>query len=416
MGAQIAAHVANAGVRVLLLDLTGAIAREGLKRAQRLKPDPFFTPGVLRLIETGGFDLELPRLAEVDWIVEAVVEQIDVKRSLLERVEAARRPGTIVTSNTSGIPLAALSAGRGDDFRRHWLGTHFFNPPRYLRLLEIIPTPETDPGVVDRVSRFADVDLGKGIVVARDTPGFIANRIGLFGIIQAIRALESGDYTIEEIDAITGPALGRPKSATFRTADIAGIDVLGLVARNLADRLPDAEARAIFRLPALVAALIERGWIGEKAGQGFYKREASDILTLDPATARPTGQGSLRGCHRSTRRAPLKDVGARVKTLFLGPDRVGAFLRKTLGPTLIYTARVALSIAHTIDEVDRAMRWGFGWELGPFETWDAIGVHEVLAAVGDAGDVPPLAAALLSAGRNRFRDDGCRRLVQASRF
>jgi 3-hydroxyacyl-CoA dehydrogenase len=221
MGAQLAAHVANAGVRTLLLDLTGAVAREGLKRARGLKPDPLFTPDVLRLIDTGGFDRDLPRLAGVDWIVEAVVEQIDVKRALLERVEAVRHPNTIVTSNTSGIPIAALSAGRSDAFRRHWLGTHFFNPPRYLRLLEIIPTPDTDPGVVDRVSHFADVGLGKGIVVAKDTPNFIANRIGLFGITRALRVLESGDYTIEEIDAITGPALGRPRSATFRTADIA---------------------------------------------------------------------------------------------------------------------------------------------------------------------------------------------------
>jgi 3-hydroxyacyl-CoA dehydrogenase len=405
MGAQIAAHFANAGVRALLLDLTDTIAREGLKRARGLRPDPFFTAKVLELIETGGFDRDLPRLAEVDWIVEAVVEQIDVKRLLLERVEAVRRAGTIVTSNTSGIPIAALSAGRSDDFRRHWLGTHFFNPPRYLRLLEIIPTPETDPGVVDRVSRFADVSLGKGIVVAKDTPNFIANRIGLFGIIQVLRALETGDYTIEEIDAITGPALGRPKSATFRTADIAGIDVLGHVARNLADQLPDDEARAAFRLPALVDALIERGWIGEKAGQGFYKREASEILTLDPAALAYRPKQSPRLPSLDAARA-IENVGARVKTLFLGQDKVGTFLRKTLGPTLLYTARVALSIAYSIDDVDRATRWGFGWELGPFETWDAIGVREVLDAMGDTGDIPPLVAELLNAGRNRFRDDG----------
>jgi 3-hydroxyacyl-CoA dehydrogenase len=405
MGAQIAAHFANAGVHTLLLDLNDAVAREGLKRASGLKPDPFFTADGLRLIETGGFDRDLPRLAEVDWIVEAVVEQIGVKQSLLERVEAVRRRETIVSSNTSGIPIAALSAGRGDDFRSHWLGTHFFNPPRYLRLLEIIPTPETEAGVVDRVSRFAEVDLGKGIVVARDTPSFIANRIGVFGIIQTLRALESGEYTIEEIDAITGPAIGRPRSATFRTADIVGIDVLGHVACNLTDRLPDDEARSPYRLPALVAALIERGWIGEKAGQGFYKREASDILTLDPAAL----------AYRPKRSAPLpsldaaraiEDVATRVKTLFLGKDRVGEFLRKTLGATLIYTAQVALTIAHTIDDVDRAMRWGFGWELGPFETWDAIGVREVLDAMGETGDVPPLAADCLRAGRNRFRDDG----------
>jgi 3-hydroxyacyl-CoA dehydrogenase len=405
MGAQVAAQVANAGVRTLLLDLTGAVAREGLKRARGLRPDPFFTADVLRLIDTGGFDRDLPRLADVDWIVEAVVEQLDVKRALLERVEAVRHPATIVSSNTSGISIAALSAGRSDAFRRHWLGTHFFNPPRYLRLLEIIPTPDTDPGVVDRVTRFADMGLGKGIVVAKDTPNFIANRIGLFGITLALRVLESGDYTIEEIDAITGPALGRPRSATFRTADIAGIDVLGHVASNLADRLPDDEARTLFQLSALVAALIERGWIGEKAGQGFYKREGSDILTLDPAALAYRPKRPPRLPALDAARA-IDDVGARVRTLFLGQDRVGMFLRKTLGPTLIYTARVAPSIAHTIDDVDRAMRWGFGWELGPFETWDAIGVREVLDAVGNAGDVPPLAAGVLSAGRNRFRDDG----------
>src|SRR6185503_16305917 len=210
MGAQIAAHLANAEVRVLLLDLTDAVAREGLTRARGLKPDPFFTPAAVQLIETGGFDRDLPRLADVDWIVEAVVEQIDVKQSLIERVDAVRRGATIVSSNTSGIPIASLAAGRTSDFRRHWLGTHFFNPPRYLRLVEVIPTPDTDPAVVERVSRFADVNLGKGVVLAKDAPNFIANRIGIFGMFAVLRALESGEYSIEEIDAMTGPALGRP--------------------------------------------------------------------------------------------------------------------------------------------------------------------------------------------------------------
>jgi 3-hydroxyacyl-CoA dehydrogenase len=405
MGAQIAAHFANAGVGVLLLDLTDVIAREGLTRARGLKPDPFFTAGAVQLIETGGFDRDLPRLADVDWIVEAVVEQLDVKQSLLARVDAVRRGATIVSSNTSGIPIAALSTGLTADFRRHWLGTHFFNPPRYLHLVEVIPTPDTEPAVVDRVSRFADVNLGKGVVVAKDTPNFIANRIGLYGMFAVLRALESGTATVEEIDAMTGPALGRPKSATFRTADIAGLDVLGHVARNLADRLTDEDERIAFRLPPLIDRLIERGWIGEKAGQGFYQRKGSDILALDPATLeyRP---------RQSPRLPPLdavrttEDAGARIRTLFLGKDTVGTFLRQTLGPTLLYAARVAPSIAYSIDDVDRAMRWGFGWELGPFETWDAIGVRDVLAAMTDAGPVPPLVDEVLRAGRNRFRVNG----------
>src|SRR5437867_906854 len=284
MGAQIAAHFANAGVPTLLLDLTADVARQGLERAKALKPDPFFTPDALKLIRVGGFDRDLTRIADVDMIVEAVVEQLDVKRALLDRVDAARRSGSIVTSNTSGIPIAALAEGRSDDFRRHWLGTHFFNPPRYLRLLEIIPTADTDPSVVQRVSRFADLHLGKGVVIAKDTPNFIANHIGLYGVIHVLRALESGEYTIEEIDAITGPALGRPKSATFRTMDIAGIDILGHVLRNLADRLPDEAARREFAMPPLIEQLVEKGWVGEKAGQGFYKREKSaagqsEILT-----------------------------------------------------------------------------------------------------------------------------------------
>ena len=421
MGAQIAAHVANAGVPVVLLDLTADVARDGLKRARALKPDPFFTADAASLIATGGFDGDLSKLAAVDWIMEAVVEQLQVKRALLERVDAVRRPGTIVTSNTSGIPIAALAEGRSDDFRKHWLGTHFFNPPRYLRLLEIIPTRETDPSVVERVSRFADHRLGKGVVVAKDTPNFLANHIGLFGVMQALRALESGEYTIEEIDAITGPALGRPNSATFRTMDIAGIDVLGHVARNLSERLPDEEARRQFALPALITSLIERGWIGEKAGQGFYKREPStgsgqgsgsrtEILTLDPATFMYRANQPVRLPSLDAARS-IDEPGPRIKALFLGHDKVGQFLRDTLGPTLLYTAKVTPGIAYSIDDVDRVMQWGFGWELGPFEIWDAIGVCEVTSAIADrqigVGEpLPPLVAEVLASGRNRFRDGG----------
>src|SRR5262245_41495945 len=284
MGAQIAAHLANAGVPTLLLDLNADIARQGLKRATALKPDPFFTRDAASLVTTGGLDQDLPRLANVDWIIEAVVEQIEVKRQLLERVDAVRKPGTLTSSNTSGIPITALAEGRSADFRKHWLGTHFFNPPRYLHLVEVIPTADTDPASTARISWFADHRLGKGVVVARDTPNFIGNRIGLFGVIQTLNVLASGEFTIEEIDAITGPALGRPKSATFRTMDIAGIDVLGHVARNLSERLTDDESRRAFALPPLVQSMIDRGAIGEKAGKGFYKKTGPDILTLEPST------------------------------------------------------------------------------------------------------------------------------------
>jgi len=408
MGAQIAAHFANAGVHVLVLDVTAELARDGLKRARGLKPDPFFTPDVAALITTGGLDSDLSRMATVDWILEAVIEQLDVKRALLEKVETVRRPGAIVTSNTSGIPIHAIADGRSPEFRRHWLGTHFFNPPRYLPLVEVIPTADTDPGVVARVSAFLDLRLGKGVVVAKDSPNFIANRIGLYGVIQILRTLEGGAFTIEDIDAITGPALGRPRSATFRTMDIAGLDVLGHVVRNLSTQLPADEARQ-FALPAVVEALIANGSVGEKSGQGFYKRQktagSSEILTLDPATLAYRPRQSPRLAPLDAARS-IDNVAERTKTLFLGRDNVGAFLRSTLGPLLLYAARVAPDVARSIDDVDRAMRWGFGWELGPFEIWDAIGVREVLGAIdaAAAGDPPPLVADLLKAGRNRFRD------------
>jgi 3-hydroxyacyl-CoA dehydrogenase len=396
MGAQIAAHFANAGVPVLLLDVTADAAREGLKRARALKPDPFFTADAAALITTGSFDADLAKTSTADWILEAVVEQLDIKRSLLERLDAVRKPGTIVTSNTSGIPISTLAEGRSDDFRRHWLGTHFFNPPRYLRLLEVIATGETDRRVVDRVSQFSDHRLGKGVVLAKDTPNFIANHIGLYGVAQVLRALESGQYTIEEIDAITGPAIGRPKSATFRTMDIAGIDILAHVARNLR-----------FELPALVASLVERGWVGEKAGQGFYKREksksGSEILTLDPATLTYRPKQSARLPALETARS-IDDVRERIKTLYLGKDKVGQFLRDTLGPTLRYTAKVWPDVAYSIDDVDRAMQWGFGWELGPFEIIDAIGARHVFG--DDAAALADAAKCFKATTGDRFRDDG----------
>ena len=385
MGAQIAAHAANAGLSVLLLDLDAATAREGLKRARKLKPDPFFTPETARRIAVGGFDTDLERVGEHEWILEAVVERLDVKRELLARVEPHRAAHAVVSSNTSGIPIASLADGRGEAFRRHWLGTHFFNPPRYLPLLEIIPAADTDPAVVDGMVKLGDRALGKGVVVAKDTPSFIGNRIGMFGVARILEQLAGGAYTIEEVDAMTGPAIGRPRSATFRTLDIAGLDILAHVAANLAERLENADERASFALPPLIAGMVERGWIGSKAGGGFYRKRktggGSEILTLDPGTMDYRARRSPR-LPALDAAAAIDDPGERIRTLFEGRDRVGEFLRATLAPTLAYAAEVAPAIAHSIDDVDRAMRWGFGWELGPFELWDAIGVDKVLEAAG----------------------------------
>ncbi|MEI6666811.1 MAG: 3-hydroxyacyl-CoA dehydrogenase NAD-binding domain-containing protein [Acidobacteriota bacterium] len=406
MGAQIGALFASIGVDVWLLDLTPQLSKQSVDRMRKMRPDPFYTPDAAARIRTGGFDQHFDALSECDWIIEAVVERADIKRPLLERIDKVRRPGTIVSTNTSGLSVTALAEGRSEDFRRHWLGTHFFNPPRYLRLIEIIPTPATDADVLARVQAYADLRLGKGVVVAKDTPNFIANHIGVHGVFRVLDALATGRYTIEEIDAMTGPAIGRPKSATFRTLDIAGIDIFAHVARTLAETLTDPDARRAFEPPPLVQELIARGWIGEKAGQGFYKRVKgpggqSQILVLDPATMdyRPSQRVSLPALEAAR---AIEDPGPRLRTLFLAKDRVGDFTRATLGSSLLYAAQVAPDIAHGIDDVDRAMRWGFGWDIGPFEILDQIGVGTVLGAVPHAS-APVLAQKVLDAGRDRFR-------------
>ncbi|HEY7476045.1 MAG TPA: 3-hydroxyacyl-CoA dehydrogenase NAD-binding domain-containing protein [Vicinamibacterales bacterium] len=409
MGAQIAGHLANAGVPVLLLDVTGKAAEEGRDRLRTLKPDPLFDRDAATLIRTASFD-ELPAAARADWIIEAVVEDLPIKQDLLARLEPHLGEESIVSSNTSGIPLASIAADRSPSFKRRWIGTHFFNPPRYLRLVEIIPTPETAPAVTARLGAFIDHRLGKGTVVANDTPGFIANRIGIFGALRLVEAAAGGELTIEEIDAITGQAIGRPKSATFRTLDIAGVDIFSRVADDLSRRLASVEERRQFEAPELIRKMLDRGLLGEKRGAGFYKKVVEDgdsrILVLDPA-ALGAGDESPYVPQRQPRLPVLEAVAstpvtARVRSLFLAKDRAGALLRRTLGPTLIYAARVAPEVAHSIDDVDRAMRWGFGWELGPFETLDAIGVQAVLDASG-VSDPPPLIRELLESGRTAFR-------------
>jgi 3-hydroxyacyl-CoA dehydrogenase len=409
MGAQIAAHLANAGVPVLLMDLDAATARAGLDRARRLKPDPFFTSEAAALIRTGGFDADLASLASCDWVVEAIVENLDAKQALLDRIEPHLGHDAIVSSNTSGIPLATIAEGRSEAFRRRWIGTHFFNPPRYLRLVEVIPVAGTDPAITASISRFLDVRLGKGVVPAKDTPNFIANHLGLYGLFRILEQWQTGRFTIEEIDALSGPAMGRPKSATFRTIDLTGVDVLAHVATNFAARAADPALRALFRIPPQVQAMIDRGWIGEKAGQGFYTRQKgasgeSEILVLDPDTFTyvPRGTPHLPALERI--REQGGGIGARLRALLLSDSREGVFARETLGDTLLYTARVAHDIAHDIDDIDRAMRWGFGWDLGPFEIIDAVGIADLAQACGR--ELPPLLADAAGAGRTRLREHG----------
>jgi 3-hydroxyacyl-CoA dehydrogenase len=393
MGAQIAAHLANAGVPTLLLDVTLDAARQGLERAMALKPDPFFTRATHTLIDLGSFD-DLSGLRSCDWIIEAVVERIDVKQTLAERLERESSPSAIVSSNTSGIPLARIAEGRSAAFKKRWLGTHFFNPPRYLPLLEVIPTADTDAGVLETVVEFADRRLGKGVVIARDTPGFIANRLGIYGLMQVFKAMTAAGFTVADVDAITGPAIGRPKSATFRTMDLAGIDILAAVARDLGTRLGDSEPTS-FALPPVVEDLVSRGWHGAKSGRGFYqKTESGDIHALDFALMeyRPSERPRFPSIDAAR---SIEDAGQRIRALFGGRDKVGEFLRATLAPTLLYAARIAGDVAGSPDDVDRAMRWGFGWETGPFETLRAIGVDETLAALG--ADAPADARDLLNA-------------------
>ena len=401
MGAQIAAHLANVDVPVMLFDVSLEAATAAVRKLAELDPPPLFDPQAARLIRPASLDA-LDAVADADWIIEAVVEDLATKRMLAARLEQHANPRAVISSNTSGIPLSAIAEGRTPEWRGRWLGTHFFNPPRYLPLVEVIATSDTDPEVTAGVAAFLERRLGKSVVFAKDTPGFIANRIGTFAAVRLIDALDEG-FTIEEIDAITGPVLGRPKSATFRTLDLAGLDIFLRVASDLQSRL--ANDTAAFAPPAIVSALVQRQALGAKTGRGFYQKSRVDgetrILTLDPSTleyrqAQPARLPSLDAVRSNP------DVAARLRPLFLGQDRVGDLLRRTLGPTLIYAAQVAPEIAHSIDDIDRAMRWGFGWELGPFESWDAIGVRELLDACGIT-DPPALVREALETRGGRMR-------------
>ncbi len=432
MGAQIAAHLANAGIPTLLLDIVprdetpapeaGAvarpsgrapesdrnrIARAGFEAAKKSKPAAFFTADLAALVSVGNFEDDLAKLKDCDLIIEAVVENLAIKRQLYEKVEQHRRPGAVIASNTSGIPLKQLAEGRSEDFRAHFLGMHFFNPPRYMHLVELIRTEWTKPEVSCSMFGFLDERLGKGVVIARDRPNFIANRIGTFGALVTIRAMLDDGYSIEEVDKINGPAAGRPKTATFRTFDLVGLDVFAHVVRNLHENLPDDPEREMFVMPGLITKMIERGLLGNKTRAGFYKREKGtdgkrEILTLDPATFgyRPAQKVKLPSLEMAKN---IEDTAERIKALAWAKDRVGAFLWKTLARTLCYTAERIPEIADTVVEIDRAMQWGFNWELGPFEVWDAIGVEKSVAKLKEEGrTVPANVQKMLDSGAKSF--------------
>jgi 3-hydroxyacyl-CoA dehydrogenase len=428
MGAQIAAHFANAGVEVLLLDIApqeltpqeqgkglalesravrNRVVGAGLEAAKKIKPAAFFAPPVVGLITTGNFADDLEKLAGADWIIEAIVEKLDIKRDLYARVEKYRKPGAIVTSNTSGLPIRAMAEGRSEDFRRHFLGTHFFNPPRYLKLLEIIPTADTAPEVTEFVADFCDRRLGKGVVYAKDTPNFIANRIASFGSLNTIRVMLEGGYTIEEVDAMTGPAIGRPKSASFRTTDLVGLDTALYVAENLYPMVPHDEKRDVLVPPDFLREMVKRGWTGNKAGQGFYKKVRgeggkTEYWVIDYKTLEYHPSEKVRLPALEAARA-IDDKAERIRTLIYGKDRVGEFLWKTVSANLIYAANRIPEISDDIVNIDNAVRWGFNYDFGPFELWDVIGVEKSVARMKEDGEtVPPLVEKLLAAGKSHF--------------
>jgi 3-hydroxyacyl-CoA dehydrogenase len=419
MGSRIAAHFANAGVPVVLLDIPAAsgpdrnaVVARSLEALKRSRPAAFFEPDNIRLITPGNFDDHLGLVADCDWIIEAVTEDLEIKRALLARVDTVRRRDSIITTNTSGLPIAQIAEAMPADFRENWFGTHFFNPPRYMRLLEIIPGPDTDPAAIAAIEHFAAVHLGKSVVRANDTPNFIANRIGTFAMMNAIRVMQARNLGIEDVDALTGAAIGWPKTGTFRLADLVGLDVLVHVARNFRARVRDE--RAEVTLPPFVFDMLARKWIGDKAGQGFYKKQKdqagnSIVLALDWRTLeyRPSGQPKFASLEMAKN---LESVAERLKML-LGADPArdpaAAFYWEVLPDLWNYAANRISEVADSIVGIDQAMKAGFNWELGPFELWDAAGVPETVEKMKGAGKpVAPAVTVLLEAGHTTwYRDD-----------
>jgi 3-hydroxyacyl-CoA dehydrogenase len=404
MGAQIAAHLANVGWQVLLLDLTHDLAKQGLERVSKLKPAPFYLPELASRIELGSFETDFPRLKEADWVIEAVVEKPDIKRELWTRVQDYVAPHAVLSTNTSGLSIHEMSDACRDDIKRRFLGTHFFNPPRYLKLLEIIPRRETDPDILEGVARFAERVLGKRVVIARDTPGFIANRLGVHSMMVVFPLMHEFGMTIEEVDALTGPLIGNPRSATFRLADIVGLDVMASVAGNLHERLTTEEEKRIFTLPEVAQRLIADGRLGEKTGAGFYRRQKDgtiEALDLNTYEYRPRQKAKFPHLE-PFEKLPLEE---RLRALVNHDSREGRFLWRLHAETLRYAAQCAPDLADDPIAIDHAIKWGFNRELGPFQTWDALGVRETAERMEREGmPVPELVQNLLRFGRTRFYD------------
>lgn len=414
MGSRIACHFANIGVEVLLLDIVprellpaeekkgmtlehpavrNRIAEEHLKSVVQSNPSPVFSKSTLRLIQTGNFEDHMERISEADWVIEVVVERLDIKKQIFDQVEKYRKAGTLVSSNTSGIPIHLMAEGRSDDFRRNFCGTHFFNPPRYLRLLEIIPGPGTDPEVLDFLMHYGDRFLGKTTVLCKDTPAFIGNRIGVYAMLAVTHLVGKLDLNVEEIDRFTGPILGRPKSATFRTADVVGLDTLVNVANGLRDNAKEDEAKQVFELPDYLQQMVDNKWFGEKSGQGFYKKTKdesgkTEILSLDLKSLEYRKQEKAKSATIDAAKA-MEDLRKRMKIFEGGDDKAGRLFRAAHYPLFEYVSRRIPEISDELYRIDDALRAGFGWELGPFEIWDALGVRQTVEKIESAEKLVP---------------------------
>lgn len=420
MGSRIACHFAGIGLKVLLLDIVPGEAKDSdnmalrnkivdssLEAAVKSNPSPVYTKDVVKRITTGNFDDHLNDIATCDWVIEVVVERLDIKQALYEKVEGFRKKGTLITTNTSGIPIYLLAQGRSEDFKKHFCGTHFFNPPRYLRLLEIIPTPDTDKEVVQFLMHYGDLYLGKTTVLAKDTPAFIANRIGVFGIMAIFQLVEKLSLTIDEVDALTGPIIGRPKSATFRTADVVGIDTLVKVAKGVADNCANDEQRAVFQIPAWLNKVVEKAWLGDKTGQGFFKKTKGgggekEILTLNLQTLEygPRQKPKFASVDAAK---PVDELKQRLKMLVGAQDKAGEFYRQFHYGLFSYISHRIPEISDEVYRIDDAMKAGFGWEIGAFESWDVLGVEKTAKAMREAGyPVASWVDEMLAAGHQTF--------------
>lgn len=413
MGSRIACHFANIGVEVLLLDIVpkegprNSIVDTALQTAVKTNPSPVYSKKVLAKISTGNFEDDMGKIAGYDWIIEVVVENLDIKKKVFEQVEQYRKPGTLVTSNTSGIPIHLMAEGRSDDFKANFCGTHFFNPPRYLRLLEIIPTLYTRPELVDFLMHYGDKFLGKTTVLCKDTPAFIANRVGVYSIMALLHLVEKMDLTVEEVDKFTGPALGRPKSATFRTTDVVGLDTMIRVAKGLYDNCPDDKAHDLFKLPAYVEKMEANKWLGDKTGQGFYKKTKSsdgktEILALDLKTLEYRPQVKVKSATLDLTK-PIENVKDRMKVFAAGKDKAGELFRASFFGLFEYVSDRIPEISDELYRIDDAMRAGFGWDLGPFEVWDAVGVSDAIEGMKKYGhEAAPWVHEMLAAGNTSF--------------